>query len=200
MKKKMPIKSVILIVLAVVMLVGAIGYLSRGFEQMNPVSWVYERNPENLMTYPLDVEQKADGITTKVDSNGVISIKGFARDKGGDFSYGYFLGSPITLPAGTYTLSTADCNSTRNGVQLIGYIQGQDSTVQWYADSDIDIVDNGKTVGLKKTQTFTKDTTVTFQVVIRDGADENVNYTIKPILNTGDKPIDFYVSRSLGNK
>ena len=46
--KKVSMKAVIAIVLAVGALVGAVGYLSKGYKDMNVKNWIYEKNPENL--------------------------------------------------------------------------------------------------------------------------------------------------------
>ena len=188
-RKKISVTSVILIVLATVLVVGGVGYLSKGYQDMNVKGWIYERNPDNLLDYEFGVEYTNNGVRTTVDDYGVITIKGYLADTGKKSEYNYVLGT-IELPVGTYVLSTVEGLSSKNTVSLVAnYKDADGSTKFWYADNTTEMV-----------KTFDTATVVEFQVqVYKDDCD--VNYTVHPVLNEGEKPLeDFLVTRSSAKK
>ena len=180
--KKVRMPVVIAIVLAVSALVGVVGYLSSGYKDMDIKGWIYERNPDNLFDYAVNTETVNDGVKVSVDEYGVINVKGFVADTGRSEEIVYTLES-VTLPAGTYVLSTTEGNSSKNTILLYGIIEDDSNT--WYADNTSSMV-----------RTFDAKTKVTFKVgVYKDDCD--VNFTIHPVLNEGTEPLkDFFVTRA----
>lgn len=187
--KKVSVKSVILIVLAVGLLIGGVGYFSKGYQDMDIKGWVYERNPNNLFDYRVGVEYTNNGVKTTVDDYGVITIKGYVANTGKNAEYSYSLGS-IDLPAGTYVLSTVEGLSSDNTIALIGSYKNASGTEEiWYADNSSTMV-----------KTFEEETKVTFLVrVYKDNCD--VDFTLHPVLNEGKEPLeDFLVTRTIAKK
>ena len=188
-RKKISVISVILIVLATVLVMGGVGYLSKGYQDMNVKGWIYERNPDNLLNYEMNVERVENGIRTKVDAYGAVNISGYVADSGKSIEFNYELCS-VTLPAGTYVLSTQEGNCSDNTVMFYGlYKDSTGKDCMWRSD-------NSKT----SVMTFAEETAVVFKVgVYKDDCD--VNYTVHPVLNEGEKPLEnFLVTRSSAKK
>ena len=183
-RKKISVTAVILIVLATVLVIGGVGYLSKGYQDMNVKGWIYERNPDNLLNYEMNVDRVENGIRTKIDAFGAVNISGYVADNGKDVEFTYELCS-VTLPAGTYVLSTQEGNCSNNTVMFYGmYEDSTGKNRMWKSDNSKESV-----------MTFTEETAVSFKIgVYKDDCD--VNFTIHPILNEGTEPLeDFFVRR-----
>ena len=93
------------------------------------------------------------GIEWEINSDGSIEADGDATS-----NTSFELGT-ITLPAGTYTF-TANEDTDRNEYYAVGEVGGVEV---WYSD----IVNSQ----YGRTHTFTSDTTVTFRIVVVEGAE-----------------------------
>ena len=176
--------TAVIIIVAVAIVVALLGFLSGGFTNGDVSSWVKERNPDNLLDYvmPLEDYNKGDGTIVNIKDDGTINVTGtIAEDSE---TWEYKLGE-VVLPAGTYTL-TADKKCSLTNFIVTGRYTDDTGEKEWNSD-----VTGGKTV------TLAKETTVTFYVrIFKEG---DVNITLRPILNTGTKPIDYYVTKSIGD-
>ena len=180
-KKKTMKKSTALIIVAVAMaVVGLVGFLSAGFTNNDVSTWLYERNPDNLLIADkVDYSDKLDTLTYSVNKQGVINITGTRSEDDSTFKKNI---ATVNLPAGEYILTCSDECSTKNYL-IKGTYEKDGSTVVWVSD-------NSNT----RVQTFDVDTEVTFSIeVYKTG---NIDITARPVLNAGDTPIAFYVEKT----
>ena len=182
-KKKTMKKSTALIVVAVAMaVVGLVGFLSAGFTNNDVITWLYERNPDNLLiAEEAPYSDEIGDVLYTVTKDGTIKIKGERSEDDGVLKVDI---ATVKLPAGTYTLTCSDeCSTTNYYIKGKYVVDGE--TVLWTSDNQN-----------VRTQTFEAETEVEFYIeVYKTG---NIDITARPVLNEGDKPIDFYVERSFG--
>ena len=155
------------ILLACTTVVSVIGFASDGFKDRDPQSWFsHERNPDNLIqleNYKIkDGREDGNGIKFSVDEDGVIKLTGKATE---DIN--------VILADGKYTIS---------GVKSC---------------SDYSLVVTGANIDVKSgvtNDTFVLEqaATVTVSIYVKEGANFMFGKTIKPVLNKGDTPVDFY--------
>ena len=88
------------------------------------------------------------------------------------------------VPAGTYTLT---CDKRCNKSNFIIHGTYKDASG---ANADIYSDISGNTI------TLTKDTVITFSVEIFKEGD--IDLELRPVLNLGTKPVDFYVKKTIG--
>ena len=181
-------KSVLIWVVIVALLVGVIGFISGGFTKKDISDWGRTRNPENLLDYTFPVEEKLfSGLVMKIDEYGVIRIKGELKEQltssGAPryIQWSYELGK-VLLSAGKYTLT---CEGANNAAIVGQYKDASGKVVDWVSDSN------------KKTLVFDEATEVTFSArIFKSGP---INLTLYPILNKGANPINYYVTKTIGN-
>ena len=156
---------------------------------MNVSNWVRERNTENLLDYKMPVEDytRGDGVVLNIEQDGTIKIVGdvpLKVNSSGNPTYiqwSYDL-CKMLLPSGKYTLSME--GRYKNCTVTAQYKDANGKNVDWTPNTS------------KSTVIFTEPTEITVYVrVLKSGT---VQAEIRPIINKGANPIDYYVIKSIG--
>ena len=115
--------KIVALVLAVCALFGALfacgSYATDGFTNWDPTSW-FERdlNPDNLLKREDYIEALPEeiegGLKFKWNENGSVKISGIFEEKNPSESFYTFVFTDVTLPAGTYVLSTGNDKANTN--------------------------------------------------------------------------------------
>ena len=181
-KKTMKKSTVAVVVLVAMAVVGLVGFLSAGFTNMDVPSWVRERNPENLLEYDMPLEaQKKGNVYYSIDEEGTIYVEGTIPASEDKVKFTYELGT-VKLEKGEYTLTCSkDCGEAT--YQIIGT----------YGDGKTWVSDDTDT----RTVEFKADTEVTFSIVVY--AEGEVDIEARPVLNEGNKPVDYFVKKTIGD-
>ena len=160
------------ILLACTTIVSVLGFASDGFTDKDPQNWFSnERNADNyikLENYKIkDGREDGDGIKYSVDEDGVIKLIGKA-DK--DISV---ILADVVLEPGRYTISGVKSCSDY-GLEVTG--------------ANIEV----KAGVTNDTFVLEQAATVTVSIYVKEGTTFFFGKTIKPVLNKGDTPVDFY--------
>ena len=184
-----PFWFAIILILAAVMITGALSVATDGFRDFNP----FERNEANLLTVgedgnlleKIDTDALPKGLDVTMDEKGVITIDGDSSD---ETTHSIVtLSQEITLEAGkTYTFTTG-----KKGVNK-DTVSGKDVNVMLYGTNTSYIAD---VCGLGKDGTFTiaedaTDLTFVLKVTIYPGEYDNVR--LYPVLVEGDTAAAFF--------
>ena len=158
------------VVLVCTTLMTGIAFISDGFEKKPDAWFSTEVNPDNyikLENYKIkNGQDDGNGIKYSVSDKGVIRLNGKATE---DIS---IVLADVVLEAGTYTISGVD-SCTNYGLVVDG--------------ANVD----AKAGVTNDTFTLEQAATVTVSIYVNEGT-FLLNKTIKPVLNKGDTPIDFY--------
>lgn len=150
-------------------LIGGISVLTRKPNTDNYIYQLYDSDS----SYTGKEGKDGSGIEWKIKKDGTIVADGEATS-----NTEFVIGS-ITLAAGTYTF-TANEDVDKNEFYVVGVVNGQEV---WY--SDITNSENGLT------HTFGSETTVTFRIVVLEGAKlDNVKF--RPCVVEGKVAGDYY--------
>ena len=170
-KKYIKLVAVLLVLaLGVGAIVGGINVLTRTPNEDNLIYQLYDSDSSYVGKEGID----GSGIEWKIKNDGTIVADGEAS------ANTYFEIGTINLPAGTYTF-TANDDVDKNEFYVVGLVEGVE---KWY--SDISNSENGRT------HSFTADTSVTFRIVVNEGAKLN-NVKIRPCIVEGSVSAEYYV-------
>ena len=171
-------KNVILIgvgVVAIVILVGLLGFATAGFTETNPDNWeLYSINKNNyfkLDDYTVKTSNSGNGYSISVDDYGQIKVSG----KNETTSAVEIAVQEITLSAGTYTFTSGASGTSNNGYNM----SLKNTTQTIHADYG----DN----------TFTLEAETTFTAYINIGAEKSCNITFSPVIVEGEEAGNFFI-------
>ena len=164
-------------------------WVSRETDNLNDPLAIFQRdlNPDNLLVPVGDnanykeIEARPDnGLNIDIKDNGSVKISG-KNVEDADAVYTVVL-SEVTLPVGSYTLSSGYDQSGPKNVHMTATYNASGATKTVYADF-------GSEAG---TFTLTAETVVTISIVI-PAADYTANpVTLYPVLVAGNTAGDFY--------
>lgn len=172
-------KTIGVIVLIVVLctgILGIIGTITKGFTDFE-VRVPNEKNLIQVDNYFTTLEDKReDGLSIEVNEDGVIAVTG----KNNSTEDVVIDICSVTLKAGKYTLSSSAKGTSDKTYYLVATTGVGDSAFEIKGDTE-------------KESTFSIEEETEFTISIVVCAKESINTTFKPVLNEGDKPVDFYV-------
>jgi hypothetical protein len=186
-------------VLIAVLLVGVLGYFTKGFQDFD---FSKDINEDNLLygQYKNYTGGNHPSGITATNDDGVIVFNGKIPDTS-TAANAELTFATMTLKAGTYTYSCFEDPSMSTYYSYISWADAEGGKHIVFADfSESNITVSGATVEGYKTFTLTEDTEVSFHITVCPGA-EMKNVEALPCLVTGDVEGSFYVvSDTLADK
>lgn len=167
--------------------VTAVGFFSEGFSNADPTTWFEkDNNPDNLIQKANYIDSLIDesekGLKMDWKDDGSVVLSGKHDDTSNDASdYYTYAFVNVTLPEGTYVLSTGNKNCREDLFGLhYKYGSGENFVQDYVGEDDVEIV-------------LTEETTITISIFAANKERFwGINSYIRPILVEKGNAVEFY--------